>query len=174
MSGHIEEGNFNDTSLDGLNWAVLMYWPGEVAEGNGTQQVIIDERADPTQREATAKDPSRRVDRPRSDAFLRVQRHDVDRACHALRADRPVDRCRCANGQPHDRRASRVAWDADPQSFQPASTNKSRINTPDGPHYIYAEMGNGNTTARAGIELDLKDSYGQFNVLHMNQDGLIR
>ena len=24
------------------------------------------------------------------------------------------------------------------------------------------------------IELDLKDSYGQFNALHMNQDGVIR
>jgi hypothetical protein len=33
-------------------------------------------------------------------------------------------------------------------------------------------MGNGNTIARAGVELDLKDSYGQFNVLHMN--GVIR
>ena len=55
MCGHIEEGNFNDTNLDGLDWAVLMYWPGEVAEGNGTQQVIIDERADPAQREALRK-----------------------------------------------------------------------------------------------------------------------
>jgi hypothetical protein len=35
-------------------------------------------------------------------------------------------------------------------------------------------MGNGNTKVRAGIELDLKDSYGQFNELHMNQDGVIR
>jgi len=51
MAGHIEEGYFNDTSVDGLNYAALMYWPGEVHEGNGTQQVIIDERADPTQRE---------------------------------------------------------------------------------------------------------------------------
>jgi hypothetical protein len=49
-----------------------------------------------------------------------------------------------------------------------------RLNTPDGPRYILAEMGNGNTTARAGIELDFTDSYCQFNVLHMNQDGLIR
>jgi hypothetical protein len=40
--------------------------------------------------------------------------------------------------------------------------------------YTYAEMGNGNSKVRAGIELDLKDSYGQFNVLHMNQDGVIR
>jgi hypothetical protein len=35
-------------------------------------------------------------------------------------------------------------------------------------------MGNGNTKARAGVELDFKDSYGQFNELHMNQDGVIR
>jgi hypothetical protein len=45
---------------------------------------------------------------------------------------------------------------------------------PDGIHYIFAEMGSGNTTARAGVELDLKDSYGQFNVLHVNQDGMVR
>src|ERR1700751_4440694 len=55
MCGHIEEANFNDTHLDGLNWAMLMYWPGEVAEGNGTQQVIIEERANPAQREALRK-----------------------------------------------------------------------------------------------------------------------
>lgn len=55
MCGHIQEGNFNDTNLDGLDWAVLMYWPGEVAEGNGTQQVVIGERADPSQGEALRK-----------------------------------------------------------------------------------------------------------------------
>jgi hypothetical protein len=32
-----------------------MYWPGEVAEGDGTQQVIIGERADPAQREGLRK-----------------------------------------------------------------------------------------------------------------------
>jgi hypothetical protein len=51
---------------------------------------------------------------------------------------------------------------------------RSRINLPGGFEYTIAEMGNGNTKARAGIKLDLKDSYGQFNILHMNQDGLIR
>jgi hypothetical protein len=52
--------------------------------------------------------------------------------------------------------------------------NNIRLNTPDGPRYIYAEMGNGSTIARAGIELHFTDSYCQFNVLHMNQNGLIR
>jgi hypothetical protein len=35
-------------------------------------------------------------------------------------------------------------------------------------------MGNGNSRVRAGIQLDLTDSYGQFDELHMNQDGVIR
>src|ERR1700755_648839 len=55
MAGHIEEGNFNVISLDGLDSAALIDWPGEAHEGNGTQQVIIDERADPLQREGLRK-----------------------------------------------------------------------------------------------------------------------
>ncbi len=54
-SGEIEEGHFNDTRLDGLNFLLLLQWPGEIAEGGGTQQIIIDERADSAQREALRK-----------------------------------------------------------------------------------------------------------------------
>ncbi|TML66692.1 MAG: DUF1326 domain-containing protein, partial [Actinobacteria bacterium] len=53
-------------------------------------------------------------------------------------------------------------------------TVRSRIDLPGGFEFTVAEMGNGNSTVRAGIELDFNDSYGQFNVLHMNQDGVIR
>ena len=66
---------------------------------------------------------------------------------------------------------TRVALNSTKPSSEPT---RSRINLPDWVHYTYAEMGNGNTTARAGIELDFNDSYGQFNVLHLNQDGIIR
>jgi hypothetical protein len=52
--------------------------------------------------------------------------------------------------------------------------SRIRLSTPDGPRYLYTEVGSGNTTARTGIDLDLKDGHAQFNVLHMNQDGLIR
>src|SRR6185369_12671144 len=48
--GHIVEGHFNDTPLVGLNWACLYKWPGEIKDGNGKRQIIIDERADETQR----------------------------------------------------------------------------------------------------------------------------
>ena len=54
-SALIEEGNFNDISLDGLSFVLLLKWPGEIAEGNGEQQLIIDERATAEQREALRK-----------------------------------------------------------------------------------------------------------------------
>ena len=45
-TGHIEEGEYNGTRLDGLNFVMLVQWPGEIADGNGREQFIIDERAD--------------------------------------------------------------------------------------------------------------------------------
>ena len=44
--GKVVEGHFNDTPLAGLNWAALYKWPGEIKDGNGRRQIIIDERAD--------------------------------------------------------------------------------------------------------------------------------
>ena len=43
--GNIVEGYFNDTPLAGLNWAALYNWPGEMKNGNGKRQILIDERA---------------------------------------------------------------------------------------------------------------------------------
>ena len=50
--GNIVEGHFNEVPLTGLNWAALYRWPGEIAEGNGRRQIVVDERADIAQREA--------------------------------------------------------------------------------------------------------------------------
>jgi hypothetical protein len=27
VCGHIDDGHFNETRLDGLHWALLLYWP---------------------------------------------------------------------------------------------------------------------------------------------------
>ena len=48
--GNIVEGHFDDTPIAGLNWAGLYKWPGEIKDGNGRRQIIIDERADQAQR----------------------------------------------------------------------------------------------------------------------------
>jgi len=173
MCGHIEQGNFNDTNLDGLDWAVLMYWPGEVAEGNGKQQVIIGERADPAQREGLRKILHGESTAPGATHFF-VYNSTMSTVLDTLYA--PIELsidvdARMASLKIDGLVESRGTPMISPYSGGPAIT---RINTPDGPRYTYAEMGNGNSTARAGINLEFNNSYGQFNVLHMNQDGVIR
>jgi hypothetical protein len=49
---HIDAGHFGDVSLDGLNFVVMLSFPGALHEGNGTIQPVVDERADDKQREA--------------------------------------------------------------------------------------------------------------------------
>src|SRR3546814_12188363 len=44
--GHLVDGHFNDTPLASLNWAALYKWPGEIKDGNGQRQIVVDERAD--------------------------------------------------------------------------------------------------------------------------------
>jgi hypothetical protein len=48
----IEVGQFGETRLDGVRFAGLYSWPGPIHEGNGTRQLIVDERASSPQREA--------------------------------------------------------------------------------------------------------------------------
>ncbi len=46
---HIEKGNYDSVSLDGLNIAVIGHTPGAMGEGNWTLAAYIDERADDQQ-----------------------------------------------------------------------------------------------------------------------------
>jgi hypothetical protein len=173
VCGRIDEGHFNETRLDGLNWALLLYWPGEIADGNGTQQVIIDQRAGPAQREGLRKILHGESTTPGATHFF-VYNSTMSTVLDTLYA--PIEL-----SIDIDQRLASLKIDGLVESrgtpIISAHTGKpvrSRIDLPDGFEYSLAEMGNGTTTARAGIELDLKDSYGQFNLLHLNQDGVIR
>lgn len=49
---HIDDGEFNGVRLDGLNFSMLADWPKAIHMGNGEAVMLIDERADDSQREA--------------------------------------------------------------------------------------------------------------------------
>jgi hypothetical protein len=49
---HVARGRYGNTTLDGLNFAVLAHTPGPMGDGNWTVGVILDERASAEQREA--------------------------------------------------------------------------------------------------------------------------
>lgn len=172
-SGHIEEGYFNDTKLDGLNFVMLLQWPGEVAAGNGKQQILIDERADPAQREAMRKILHGESTKPGSTHFFvfnSTMSEVLDPQYVPIEADIDVD-ARQAKVTVPGLVESKGMPITDPFTDGPF---QARINLPQGFEYTVAEIGNGSTRAQAGVTLHLSDTYGQFNILHMNQDGVIR
>lgn len=48
----VEQGHFDDVSLDDTRWAFTYHWPGPLHEGNGTGQVILDSGLSTEQRDA--------------------------------------------------------------------------------------------------------------------------
>jgi len=173
VAGHVEEGNFNETKLDGLDWAMLLHRPGEIADGNGTEQAIIDERADPAQREGLRKILHGESTTSGMTHFF-VYNSTMSSVLETLYA--PIELSIDVEGRMATVKIGDLVESVGTpiMSAFDGSATRSRINLPNGFEYTYAEMGNGSTKARAGIELDFADTYGQFNVLHMNQDGVIR
>lgn len=173
LTGHIEEGHFGDTKLDGIDWALLLWWPGEIAAGNGRQQAIIDERANDDQREALRKILHGEATAPGATHFFVYNSTmsevlDTIYAPIELEIDVPARSARVNVPGLVESRGSPII---NPNT---GNEHRARINLPNGFEYTVAEMGSGTSKVTAGIELDLSNSYGQFNILHMNQDGVIR
>jgi hypothetical protein len=152
---------------------MTFWWPGEIAEGNGRQQVIIDERADDAQREALGRILHGEDTTPGATIFfvLNSTMAEVLETLYApIELDIDVD-ARMAHVSVPGLVESTGSPIIDPFSGEPS---RARINLPNGFEYTVAEMGSGSSKFMGAIELELTDSYGQFNILHMNQDGVIR
>jgi hypothetical protein len=152
---------------------MIVQWPGEIAEGNGRQQIIIDERANSDQREALRKILHGESTTPGATHFY-VYNSTMSEVLEplfapiALEVDVRERRARLSVPGLVESTGSPIT---DPNSGE---SYRGRIDLPNGFEYAIAEMGTGSSTVTAGIELKLSDSYGQFSAMHMNQDGVIR
>jgi hypothetical protein len=171
--GFVEEGHFNDTRLDGVKWVMIVQWPGEIAEGNGRQQAIIDERANPEQREALRKIAHGESTAPGATHFF-VFNSTMSEVLPTLYApielEIDVDARKGFVSIPGlvESKGSPIV---DPNSGQEF---RAGIALPNGFEYTHAEMGTASSRTTGDIQLEFSDSYGQFNVMHLNQDGVIR
>jgi hypothetical protein len=172
-AGTITEGYFNDVRLEPLHYVMLVEWPGEIASGNGREQLIIDERASAAQRDAIGKIMRGESTAPGATHFA-VFASTMSEFLAPIYA--PIE---CAI-DPEARTArvrvpgiveSNVTPMISPFSGEPV---RAGIGLPNGFEYTYAEVASGTTRVRAGIELDLSASHGHLFELHMNQDGVIR
>lgn len=169
----IDEGHFGDTRLEGLRAVYMGKWPGAVHEGNGEMQVIIDERADDSQREALRKILYGEETEPGTtvwNVFMTTITTVHDPLYTAIQFEVDIDA----------RRARLVVPDLIEASGEPirnpvtGAEHRARIELPDGFEYTVAEVGSGTSTARASIPMELHDSYGQFAHLHLSTHGVVR
>jgi hypothetical protein len=173
IAGSIEEGYFGGTRLDGLNWAMLAHWPGEIAAGNGTAQAIIDERASDSQREALERILRGEATKPGATHFF-VLNSTMSTVLSSLFA--PIELKIDIEDRTADVRIGGLIESTGRPLISPFNGQPVRhgIHLPNGFEFTYAEVGKGTTESRAGVTLSLKESHGHFNVMHLTQDGVIR
>ena len=171
--GYIEKGYFNDISLADLHWAIIGAWPGEIAEGNGRQQAIIDEKATHAQREALRKILYGESTEPGTTHFS-VFASMCSELLEPLYL--PIDFAINI--------AERTGYIKVPGVMEVTSNPiidefsgepfHAAISRPKGSfEYTYAEIGSASSKVTGEIALELNNSYGQFNELHFNQNGII-
>ena len=172
--GHLVEGNFNDISLTGLNWAFTIIWPGEISEGNGKEQIIIDERADSEQREALRKIILGETDGPGMNHFAVFNslcsevldplylpidcQVDIDARTARLHVPDLID----ATGTPII------------DGFSGEPFHMALVRSEGSFEFAHAEIGSGTAKVTGPLAMDLDATFAQFCVHHYDQDGVIR
>ena len=168
----IDEGHFGDVRLDGLRAAGIYSWPGAVHEGNGTMQLIIDERADDRQRDALLKIMTGQETAEMATmwwVFAAMCPTKLEPLFKPIDFEVDVDARRA-------RLSSPGAIEARGEPIRNPVTgaeHRARIDLPHGFEYRLAEIGSGTTKTTGAIELDLANSYGQFANIHLSHAGVV-
>ena len=168
----IHEGHFADVPLDGLNTAFFVHFPGAVHEGNGTMQLIIDERADPKQREALLKIMTGQETEEMATVwwvFAAMCPTKLEPLFKRIEFEVDIDKRRA-------RLVVRGVLEAVGEPIRNPVTgaeHRVRIDLPHGFEYRLAEIGSGTTKSTGAIKLDLKSTYGQFARINLSHAGVV-
>ena len=168
----IDEGRFGDVKLDGLRAAATYKWPGAVHQGNGTMQLIIDERADSKQRDALLSVMSGKETKDMAtvwwvyaamcptklEPLFKPIEFEVD--VNARRARLVVPGVVETIGEPIRNPVT-------------GAEHRARIDLPNGFEYRLGEVASGSTKATAGIPLEMDKSWGLFANIHLSNAGVV-
>jgi len=168
----IDQGYWGTVNLDGLRCAGIYSWPGPVHKGNGTMQLVIDERADAAQRDAlnrimTGQDTENMatmwwvysaMSPNKAETVIAPIDFEVD--VDARRGRLVVPGLIESQGEPIHNPVT-------------GAEHRVRIDLPNGFEYRLAEIGSGRSTTQGRIRLELKDTYGQFARIHLSHAGIV-
>jgi hypothetical protein len=171
----IEEGHFGAVKLDGLRMVELVSFPGPVHQGNGTMQVIIDERADAAQRDALVKIMTGQETDDMATmwwVYAAMSPNKLEPLFRPIEYEIDVDARRG-----HFRVPGIVETTGEPiRNPVTGAEHRVRIDLPHGFEYRLAEIGSATTktTANAAIPLEgIVNSYGQFLRIHLSNKGVV-
>jgi hypothetical protein len=169
----IERGRFGDTPLDGLRWGILAAWPGAVHHGNGRLQTIIDERANPRQREAIEAVSHGRETDPGS-LIWQVFSTTITEFLPTLY--RPIDLAIDYPGRTARVSVPGVAEGSAESIRNPVTgdPHQVRVTMPTGFEFTESEVLSGKTRAFGPIELDLDGSHAHLARFHWSTHGVVR
>lgn len=169
----IDEGHHGDTRLDGLRLAAIFKWPGPIHEGNGEAIAFVDEKADAAQRTALLRimtgqdtDPfatmfavyASTVTTMHAPVFTAIELElDVDGRRGRIAVKDYID----AVGEPL-------------RNLVTGEEARAQIVLPEGFEYTVAEIGSASSRTGGPVRVEMKDSYGQFARLHLNNHGVVR
>ena len=170
VAWQMEEGQFGAVRLDGLRTVMLVSWPGAVHEGNGTMQVIIDERADTAQRDALINILTGQEMATMWWVYSAMCPTKLEPLFRAIEFEVDVEARRG-----HFRVPGIVETVGEPiRNPVTGADHRARIDLPGGFEYRLAEMGSGTSRASGAIALPgLENSYAQFAHLHLSNKGVV-
>jgi len=169
----IDQGHHGDTTLDGLRIAAIFKWPGPIHEGNGKAIAFVDENADQKQRDALLKIMTGQDTAPFATVFAVyaatvTEMHDPVFTKIDLELDIDGRRGRIFVKDYIDTIGEPI------RSKATGAESRAQIVLPEGFEYAVAEIGSASSKTQGPVEVEMKDTYGQFARLHLNNNGVVR
>ena len=161
VAWRIDKGHFGDTSLDGVVFASILWFPGPVHEGNGKALHIVDKKATAAQRSAIEALLSGQHGGAAFEIFSAVTPNKLGTISAPITFE--------------SQREARIGKISIPgvgeTKIEPiknpvtGETHRARIDLPDGFEYKLAEVGNtvACSVSSAGVSFELANTYAQLN-----------
>jgi hypothetical protein len=168
----IDKGHYGDVDLSGVCFACIAWWPGPVHEGSGKCQPVVDASASEAQREAILKIASGE-DTDTGKTIFNVFAATYEQVFDPIFADIDFE-VDIEARKGHIRVDGLIETKGEPiKNPVTGDEHRARIDIPDGFEYRIAEIGSASSTTQGNIKLNLKNSYGQFAHIHLNNHGVV-
>ena len=169
----IDTGFYGDVDISGVKFSCIVQWPGPVHEGHGKCQLIIDSNTSEDQRAAILKITGGE-DTEAGKTIFNVFASTYDQVYAPIFA--PIEFEIDIEARKGSANVTGLIEMRGEPILNPVTgaEHRVRIDIPDGFEYSIAEIGSCSSKTSGNIALDLKNTYGQFAYIHLNNNGVVK